>query len=300
YRVNLQNLNRGPTKTITLSSGTELPISELIFDADYLISLPTVKTHAEAGLSIACKNWVGLVHGQHKRLMHRDLAGNIVGLIARLPPQLIVVDGVIAMEGNGPGDGAPVPMGLLAASDNPFVCDLAMCQLLGFSWDNVPYLARALKEGAIGQPLIDEITTQIRTRKTIQAAPPPSLLARLSDRPSLFWLKKAVRPLTGRVAVAKLAYRAGIIQDVYNPVDDSLRLNRRQSELCRSCRRCEAFCPMGLGLEQIGAQPKSPYCIDCLYCYWVCPKNALTVDGQAGALERQLRRYKSTIEGLKG
>ena len=299
FQVGLHNLNHGPATRVTLSSGIELPIARVVVDADYVISVPTVKTHAEAGMSIACKNWVGIVQGQDKRLMHRDLPRNIASLIARFPPDLIIVDAIVAMEGNGPGDGEPIPLGLLAASDNPFVCDLAMCRLLGFSWKKVPYLTRAHQEGVFDPGLVNDVAAKIQTQHQIKAAPPRSPLAKLSERRSLFWLKRLLRPLTSRNTLTHLAYRAGVIQDVYNRVDDSLRLNRRRHERCGSCQRCADFCPMGLSRQQIGAEVKSPACIDCLYCYWVCPKDALELDGEPGGLERQLRRYKSTIEGLK-
>jgi ferredoxin len=112
------------------------------------------------------------------------------------------------------------------------------------------------------------------------------------------WLKLAVRPLVEKPAVAEAAYRLKIIQDVYSREDDTLRLVGRDDTKCGTCTRCADFCPTNLPLADIGRVTEAPGCVQCLYCWWVCPSGALTVEGSANAMQRQIDRYKQEIEAI--
>ena len=112
------------------------------------------------------------------------------------------------------------------------------------------------------------------------------------------WLKLAVRPLVEKPAVSEAAYRLRIIQDVYDRVDDTITDLTRDADRCGDCRRCEDFCPTFLPLAQIGASPRSSDCVLCLYCWWVCPKEAITLTGQLNHLTRQTQRYKTIVETI--
>jgi Fe-S-cluster-containing hydrogenase component 2 len=94
------------------------------------------------------------------------------------------------------------------------------------------------------------------------------------------------------------AYKLGIIQDVYSLEDDSIRGFSKSAEECGECRRCEDFCPTHLTAEEIGVKTGEEDCIQCLYCWWVCPKGALHLDGELKHMERQVERYKSAVEAL--
>ncbi len=90
--------------SLPLEAGALPQVSKDVLEADCLISVPTVKTHAEMVLSCAMKNWVGIARGQEKRHMHDDLGKNIFAINEVVTPDPILVDGLIVMEGNGPGD----------------------------------------------------------------------------------------------------------------------------------------------------------------------------------------------------
>jgi formate hydrogenlyase subunit 6/NADH:ubiquinone oxidoreductase subunit I len=107
-----------------------------------------------------------------------------------------------------------------------------------------------------------------------------------------------VRPLVEKPAVAEAAYRLKIIQDVYSREDDTLRVVGRADEKCGTCTRCVDFCPTGLGLDEIGRKLDPPDCVQCLYCWWVCPKDALVLEGAPNAMARQIARYKGDVERL--
>lgn len=296
--VRLVNVNRDPGTPVPLHAGVAPRVGRVIQEKDFLISVPRIKTHAEATLSCACKNWVGICSGQDKRLVHHDLPRNILALNEAIRPDLIVVDGIVGMEGNGPGDGDPFRLGLLLASDDAFVTDLAVCRMMDLDWRDVPYLALARDAGHIGESLARQVADRVPVVRPIRRAPPRSRLARLSEARTLLWLKRAVRPVVARPAVARLAYRMRIIQDVYDLRDDTLRVMGRDAGACTRCGRCVDFCPAALSFEQIGSLPEPEACLQCLYCWFVCPTGAIRVEGEPRHLERQIARYRKPLSTL--
>jgi uncharacterized protein (DUF362 family)/ferredoxin len=299
YGVRIVDLNRTPGRRVPLHAGGNPEVAAVLLDADFIITVPKVKTHAEAGLSIACKNWVGICRGQDKRHMHYDLGRNIAALIAKVRPHLIIVDGLVGMEGNGPGDGDPFHLGLLAASDNPWLNDNVLARTVGFNWRDVPYLVHGLNDGRFTQQDADTIVRTVPILRPIRPAPPRTKLAELSERRELTWLKHMVRPIVSRPEITELAYKAKIVQDVYFPEDDTVTaVQRPDNAECGTCRRCEDFCPTHLKVEEIGVKTEPPDCITCLYCWWVCPNGTITLKGDTNFLKRQIDRYKEQIEQL--
>jgi uncharacterized protein (DUF362 family)/ferredoxin len=296
--VHLVNINLDQGRPLVLHAGARPMVSSTVLDKDFLISVPKIKTHAEMQLTCAMKNWVGIVVGQDKRQVHYDLARNIHALNELVRPDLIIVDGLVGMEGNGPGDGEPFRMGLLLACDDALVNDLVVARTVGLSWRQVPYLAVAEQRGRIGPELEAEVERQVPVLRPIQLPPPRSLQARLSEKRWLIWLKLAVRPLVDRPRVARLAYRLRIVQDVYDRSDDTLRVSGRDAPRCGACHKCQDFCPAGLSRDEIGSQPDPPACFHCLYCWFVCPKGAIRLDGEPLHLERQVSRYGEAIRNL--
>ncbi|MCB9762848.1 MAG: DUF362 domain-containing protein [Alphaproteobacteria bacterium] len=298
HGAGLLDLNRSDGVPISLHAGARPHVAHAVMDADFLISVPKIKTHAEAGLSCAMKNWVGICTGQDKREMHRDLGANIFALNEAVKPDLILVDGLVGMEGNGPGDGQPIRVGRILSGTDAFLNDLVVARMVGLPWTRVPYLVHAMEAGVLTPAMADAVERAVPLVQRYEAAPRRSRLAELSEARSLRWLKLAVRPLVERPAVAQAAYRLRVIQDVYDRTDDTARLVGRDADACGDCRRCEDFCPTGLPLEQIGRATELPDCVQCLYCWWVCPNDALKLEGELNHLERQVRRYKEAVEHL--
>lgn len=298
YGVRLVDLNHDEGEPIALEAGAAPRVSRTVLEAELLLSVPKIKTHVEAGLSCALKNWVGICRGQDKRQMHYDLGRNILALGRRVKPHLILVDGLVGMEGNGPGDGDPVRLGLLAMSDELFTNDVAIARTVGIELARVPYLAHALADGVIDEAMVQEIHRALPVLHPLRPPPERTRLAKLADSRKIFWLKRLARPITDRPEVAEAAYKLGVIQDVYGRTDDGVSGLRREPVRCGTCRRCEDFCPAALPLEQIGATPASDACSRCLYCWWVCPNDAITLEGPLHHLERQAARYRAQIAGL--
>lgn len=298
YGVSILDLNQDGGVPVPLQAGARPHIARAVMDAEFLISVPKIKTHAEAGLSCALKNWVGICTGQDKREMHRDLGRNIMAINEVVKPDLILVDGLVGMEGNGPGDGEPFRLGHLMMSTEAFTNDVVACRLVGMPIDRVPYLEHAIQAGLVSQELLEQSRVQVPVVRQIRPAPQRSRLAELSEARSLHWLKLAVRPLVDTPQVSSLAYKAGIIQDRYNLQDDSVTGLRLRVDKCDSCGACAEVCPTHLSAEEIGVKTEPEDCIQCLYCWWACPQQALELEGELHFMEAHAIRYKEQVEAL--
>ena len=298
YGIGLLNLNETEGLPLPLEAGALPQVSKDVLEADCLISVPTVKTHAEMVLSCAMKNWVGIVRGQDKRQVHYALAANIHALNEAVVPDLVFVDGVIGMEGNGPGDGDPFRLGRVLVSDSVAITDLTVCRMLGLDPAGVPALACALEAGSVSPELVAAVAVAVAKVHDVRLPPKRSRLARLAEAPSLRRLKKAVQPLLLEGPILKSAYRFGVVQDVYSLEDDTVTGVSRAQEDCGTCNACADVCPTGLKVEEIGIKTEMPDCIGCLYCWWVCPDDTISLVGEPGHLTRQIERYREAVRGL--
>jgi uncharacterized protein (DUF362 family) len=158
---------------------SELWLPRHVVNADLIISVPKLKTHHWAGVSLSLKNLFGVVpgarYGWPKNMLHvNGLPLSILGLYQILPSVISVVDGIIGMEGDGPLFGNPVPHGLLAVGRDPVSVDVICTQLMGFSIESVPHLELAAWAG-IGQAHRIEIRGVPSDRLQRQYKMPPLL-----------------------------------------------------------------------------------------------------------------------------
>jgi uncharacterized protein (DUF362 family)/Pyruvate/2-oxoacid:ferredoxin oxidoreductase delta subunit len=119
-------------------------IANGVLAADGLVSLCKMKTHGLTRMTGAVKNQFGCIPGftkgqQHARLPDpRDFATMLVDLNTLLKPRLYIMDGVMAMEGNGPRSGNPRQMGLILASADPVALDATAARLVALDPSFVP------------------------------------------------------------------------------------------------------------------------------------------------------------------
>lgn len=111
-----------------------------ILEADVIVDVCKLKTHALTGMSAAVKNVFGVIPGIVKFEMHSrypdydDFAEMLVDLcelLCRRAEFFSVTDGIISMEGNGPTSGTPRKLGALLVSRNPFASDAVAAHLIG-------------------------------------------------------------------------------------------------------------------------------------------------------------------------
>jgi uncharacterized protein (DUF362 family) len=127
-----------------------LTFSREALEAQVLINLPKPKSHCQMVMTCAVKNLYGCVPGRTKALRH-FLVDNSRYLFARmlidnarkLNASLTIVDGVVAMEGQGPTAGDPRPWGWILAGRDPVAIDRVIAEAFGYDSDAIPTLTAA-------------------------------------------------------------------------------------------------------------------------------------------------------------
>ena len=112
-----------------------------LMESDLIINLPKIKTHKYATITCAIKNMFGTIPDPLRVKYHRQLHGVLADLNSLFYERMVVVvDGLIGMEGNGPLYGTPVPLDLLLFGDDPLAIDIVASQLIGMSPSEIPHL----------------------------------------------------------------------------------------------------------------------------------------------------------------
>ena len=139
-------------------SGLVMRIPDALLEADYLINVPKMKTCniENAFISIAMKNMFGILADKKKMQLHKELVDVLLYINKTLPQDLVIVDGVIAMEGLGPIWGTPVGLNLIVSGFNPVTVDATCCNIMGINPYAVEVLWAAYKNG-VGEIDIDKI-----------------------------------------------------------------------------------------------------------------------------------------------
>lgn len=271
-------------------------VARVLLDAAAILNVAKAKTHAEAVLSLSAKNLVGCLRGESKRWLHEDVHERIVSLTRRLRPALHFIDGLYAMEGNGPGDGVPCRLDLLFAGDEPFLLDATAARALGFDPSEVPILAVARREGLIGQADWGRLAA-VAPIAHLARAPRPSRAAALLASNATLPVRELLRPLIDARPVREALYGLGLIQDVYSAEDADVAIAFR-AERCTRCERCVQVCPVELGMNTPGFDFAAAGCVKCLYCVDVCPTGSYELEGRLGYLARRRAQHGVAIRVL--
>lgn len=126
-----------------------LYLPETVLDADLLISMPKLKTHHWAGVTLSMKNMFGVVpgtvYGWPKNLLHWvGINSSILDINAALEvPRFNLVDGIVGMEGNGPIQGDAKHAGVLVLGADPVAVDATCARLMSIDPARVAYIGEA-------------------------------------------------------------------------------------------------------------------------------------------------------------
>ena len=127
--------------------------SDVLKKIDAVVSLPKMKTHQLLYFTGGMKNLFGLVPGLMKSQFHlrfpdkKNFAQMITDLNTAVKPVFTLMDGIISMEGPGPGNGFPRETGLVIASSNILALDTAVARIMGYKAEEMPLLESALDTG---------------------------------------------------------------------------------------------------------------------------------------------------------
>ncbi len=238
-------------------------------EVDKIINLPKLKTHGQMVMTMAVKNTFGLVPGIRKTQWHLRIGNNpahfarmLVDLHYRMAPVLSIMDGVTAMEGNGPGSGDPVDLGLIIAGADASAIDAVSCRIVGldpallYTLDEAKKAHRGTTDlsdiAVVGQRLDDVSVTGFHF--------PPT-------GPVMSYMPGTVSRIARRI----LTPRPVIIPD-----------------LCIECGRCEKICPARAitgppSFKRRAAMPPGRMtidytaCIRCFCCQEICPEGAVSI-----------------------
>jgi len=255
-----------PDSVTVKTDGVMVKEFELIAPAvnsDIVINLPKFKTHVMTGMSCRVKNLFGCVPGLKKAEFHmrfpvkENFAEMIVDLAQTVKPTLTIVDGITAMEGDGPGGGVPRQLGLVMAGTDCHRIDLAAAKIIGFNPNNPPILARAIKRGLVEERLTEDMLAG--EKQLAQTVPdwvlPASYSVDFSHRVprALRWATPTVEKL--------LAPKPKIIKSK-----------------CTGCRQCRNICPQHtITIKDKKAVINMNNCIRCFCCHEMCPVKAIDV-----------------------
>ena len=239
-----------------------LTLAKALLEADVVISLPKLKTHAQMTLTGALKNQYGCIPGTlksqwHFRLQKPEWLASLILDVNRVArPALAIMDAVIAMEGHGPTSGRPRRLGALLASPDLAALDTLACHLIGLDPMRVPLLVAA-REQAYGQTDLQQIHVvgddwQSVRQADFENVQQPADVLRLVPlpKPALAWLRRqwTLRPqiIDGR---------------------------------CTHCGICEKGCPVKPAAIHPQAAPgqrlDDARCIRCYCCHEFCPSHGI-------------------------
>jgi len=145
--LNVDDVEKVLLKT-TASRLKELYLPKTVLGADFVISMPKLKTHHWAGVTLSLKNMFGIVpgscYGWPKNVLHwAGIDSAILDINAAVRPDFAIVDGIVGMEGNGPIQGEPKNSGVLILGDDPVAVDATCCRVMGLLPEKVRYLTQA-------------------------------------------------------------------------------------------------------------------------------------------------------------
>lgn len=252
-------------------------IAKAVIESDGLISISKLKTHGLTKFTGAIKNQFGCIPGALKGEFHvklsdvNNFAKMLVDLNKFIKPRLFIMDGIFAMEGNGPSGGKPKKMNVLLFSTDPVALDAMACKIINLDPELVP-TTKFGKTAGLGTYLENEIEI-------------------LGDDINTF-----IKPDfdVNRDAIGKtegLFKSFRIFSNLLVPKPYIMK------DKCTKCGTCIKVCPVNpKALEwRDGVKTDPPSynyntCIRCYCCQELCPESAIQI--KVPLLRRLIRRRR--------
>ena len=234
-----------------------IPLASVAKEVDGIISLPKMKTHDLTTITGAVKNSYGLAVGLYKAGCHfkaprpREFARCVVNVFECVVPRLVIMDGIIAMEGDGPAAGRLREAGLVLASNDCVACDAVFAALVG-----LPPLSIETTEEAYKRKLGEADLSKIKVLGIDLEE------ARLHDfkLPKTSILLKIPKPVL-KLIVGKIKF--------WPKIDDAT---------CKKCQICAKSCPAGcITITEENSKIDYKKCVTCFCCFEMCPHNAVSI-----------------------
>jgi uncharacterized protein (DUF362 family) len=157
------DLNRDDVSAVKGFAGQpEFYFPNTVLGADLIVSLAKMKTHHWAGATLSMKNFFGVVPGSvygwpKNQLHYYGIPESIVALNRQFGAKAFaIVDGIVGMEGNGPIQGTPKPVGVLVMGSDLVAVDSTCCRVMGIDPEKVNYLRMAASLGHVHPARIEQ------------------------------------------------------------------------------------------------------------------------------------------------
>ncbi len=252
-------------KELTIAENPEghtfkrLEVAKEALGFDGIINLPKLKTHAQMRLTLGVKNMFGCVPGKLKSQWHLSagvesahFASMLLDLYLFLKPRLTVIDGIVSMEGNGPGSGDPRNTGLIFSAVDCVALDTVVAETLGARHGSVPILKAAMERGMNGAELenIEVLGADIEDVRVKDFVFPPLSSVNFASKLPYFMDRRIRKALTSRPHVDK--------------------------DLCDLCTVCVQVCPPQVMEKSGRIIIDFDRCIRCYCCQEMCPQGAIS------------------------
>jgi uncharacterized protein (DUF362 family)/NAD-dependent dihydropyrimidine dehydrogenase PreA subunit len=220
-----------------------VPLPEILFQVDCIINVAKMKTHGLTGVTLCVKNLYGCIPGALKQGYHKTLPDPrsfsrfLIRLQSEIRPQLNIIDGIVGLEGEGPGAcGQPTASGLVVAGASACATDIIASEMMGFKSDEI-YTNRY---SGIRRTEIETVGNGREVRLSFK------------------------KPLSANFPY--LIYFAGLLPRLRIAFDP---------ERCVRCGLCGEKCPAGVISFHPGPECDHRRCIRCYCCMEVCPHSAV-------------------------
>jgi uncharacterized protein (DUF362 family)/Pyruvate/2-oxoacid:ferredoxin oxidoreductase delta subunit len=240
-------------------------LGKVVTEVDKIINLAKLKTHSLTALTLCVKNMFGCVPGARKGQWHvrthnagkEYFARMLLDLYYFVKPTLNIVDGIIGMEGQGPGFGDPRAIGLVIAGADGVAVDRVIAEIVNVPIEQVPTLMIALQEG-YGTARLEDIDVRGESIAEVKVA--DFKVPQFQDM-----MGKIPGPIL-RLLKAYLTTQPAV-----------------KPEQCVECEMCLRACPRECITHPAGAiRIHEGACIQCLCCMEICPQGAIEL--RPGAL----------------
>jgi len=249
----IKNFDREGVVEVKTQGGEAIFLAKPAFDADFIINLPKLKTHMAALYTGAVKNLFGCVPGLAKAAYHkkaqsaREFGEVLCEINKHIKPGLIIMDAVVAMDGQGPTTGHPFPAGKILVGTDPLATDTVGARMIGRDIRELPAYAASVRD-RIGVSDIGRIEV------CGDYDAPPRLAG--FKLPRVMGAEKAPGGVLGWLI-------------------DMMR-TRPQVDLkiCRRCNACVESCPVG-AIDKETKRINYSACIGCMCCHEMCTYHAV-------------------------
>jgi uncharacterized protein (DUF362 family)/Pyruvate/2-oxoacid:ferredoxin oxidoreductase delta subunit len=240
-------------------------LSKIALDADVIINLPKLKTHSLCVFTGGVKNMYGTIPSGHRTKFHgeyirnEDFSQMLTDIFSAIRPQLTIMDGIIAMEGEGPAAGTLRKLGVILASQDTVAVDAVATKIIGINPMDI-HTTRYSDERGLGVGNLQniEVVGEGIDGVTVPDFKPPSSAVNMLTR-------RVPRGLP-RFILRQLSVKPSVIE-----------------RLCSGCSECEKICPVGaIAVSSKTAKIDHGICIECMCCHEVCrfdaivPKRSIT------------------------